>query len=379
MIRLSEFVLPGHPDKFCDAVADAVIALCYRADPEAYGQVEVAVWSDQVWLSGGICTRRPLARSLRQIVVDTGLAIGYVPGNHIDATRYQVGSTVCQRVEDPRPWSQQCNDQAIVIGWAGYDAKTGYLPPEHFLARAFGQALARACRGGVLAGQGPDGKLLVRMREEGRRWTLEHVLVTLQSRAGADFLVVCGGIAATLQESYLRLQAADGRWVAPWDEVELLLNPNGPLVCAGSDGDNGQTGRKLVMDYYGPRVPIGGGALAGKHLTHIDRLGAIMARRAALETVRSGAQSCTIRLAYAPNCDQPLELACEIEGRGRPPSRKDFGFRAMAQALMQATGNPAAAMEDRFRQIAAGWNACGAGGNCEPRTHAVSGSTDVPP
>ena len=43
-----------------------------------------------------------------------------------------------------------------------------------------------------------------------------------------------------------------------------MLNPNGPLLNGGSDGDNGQTGRKLVMDYYGPRVPIGGGALYGK-------------------------------------------------------------------------------------------------------------------
>ena len=28
------------------------------------------------------------------------------------------------------------------------------------------------------------------------------------------------------------------------------------------------------MDYYGPRVPIGGGALSGKDLSHIDRAGA---------------------------------------------------------------------------------------------------------
>ena len=49
----------------------------------------------------------------------------------------------------------------------------------------------------------------------------------------------------------------------------------------GSDGDNGQTGRKLVMDFYGTRVAIGGGALSGKHLTHIDRCGAYAAREAA--------------------------------------------------------------------------------------------------
>jgi hypothetical protein len=51
-----------------------------------------------------------------------------------------------------------------------------------------------------------------------------------------------------------------------------MINPNGPLVQAGSNGDNGQTGRKLAMDFYGPRIPIGGGALSGKHLSHIDRI-----------------------------------------------------------------------------------------------------------
>ena len=67
MIRFSEVVLAGHPDKFCDAVADAVLAACYEADPEAYCQVEVSAWSDQVWMSGGIVTRAPLTRSLQEI------------------------------------------------------------------------------------------------------------------------------------------------------------------------------------------------------------------------------------------------------------------------------------------------------------------------
>ena len=38
MIRISEMVLPGHPDKFCDQVADAVIAECVAIDPDAHGQ-----------------------------------------------------------------------------------------------------------------------------------------------------------------------------------------------------------------------------------------------------------------------------------------------------------------------------------------------------
>ena len=41
------------------------------------------------------------------------------------------------------------------------------------------------------------------------------------------------------------------------------------------------------MDFYGPRVPIGGGALSGKHLIHIDRIGAYAAREVR-GTVRRG-------------------------------------------------------------------------------------------
>ena len=88
----------------------------------------------------------------------------------------------------------------------------------------------------------------------------------------------------------------------------------GPLFEAGSDGDNGQTGRKLVMDFYGPRVPIGGGALSGRHLTHID--GAYAAREAAVRAVRSGADECLVRLAYAPNHIEPIDVFYKMSGWG---------------------------------------------------------------
>ena len=62
MIRVSEAVLPGHPDKFCDQIADAIVAESYRVDPRAYCQVEVSIWSDQVWISGGVATRETFER-----------------------------------------------------------------------------------------------------------------------------------------------------------------------------------------------------------------------------------------------------------------------------------------------------------------------------
>jgi hypothetical protein len=80
----------------------------------------------------------------------------------------------------------------------------------------------------------------------------------------------------------------------------------------------------LVMDFYGPRVPIGGGALSGKHLSHIDRIGAYAARDAAVRAVQSGAKECLVRVAYAPNRDQPLDIDYAMEGRGERQTPEFF-------------------------------------------------------
>ncbi|MDA9981403.1 hypothetical protein N9H39_01405 [Gammaproteobacteria bacterium] len=41
----------------------------------------------------------------------------------------------------------------------------------------------------IHTGQGPDGKLMVRLREQSDSWVLEHVLVTLQQQAELEFNV----------------------------------------------------------------------------------------------------------------------------------------------------------------------------------------------
>jgi S-adenosylmethionine synthetase len=116
----------------------------HQADDEAYCQVEVSCWSDEIWLTGGIVTRHPLETPLEEIVRATGRAIGYVEGNAIVADRYEVQSSVCEELGDPTRWTHHVNDRCITVGWAGYDAKVRYLPPEHFLAHCFREALAQS-------------------------------------------------------------------------------------------------------------------------------------------------------------------------------------------------------------------------------------------
>lgn len=371
MIRVSEMVLPGHPDKFCDQIADEVIAECVAVDPDAYGQIEVGVWSDQVWLSGGVCTRAPLRAGLDELVRRVGARVGYAGGNWVDAARYQVTSTVCLETGDPRRWSEAVNDQAVVIGWAGYDARTRWLPPEHFLAHVLREALTAACQGGPLDGEGPDGKLLVRLREADDGWRLEHALVTIQQRRESELLEVCLGVERVLRAAYDRVRAADPRWRATWDEVETLVNPNGPLLNGGSDGDNGQTGRKLVMDYYGPRVPIGGGALSGKHLTHIDRIGAYAAREAAVRAVATGAAECLVRVVYAPNVTLPLDVTYELCGRGERMPAGWFDHCALRRRYSTGVDYATLARGGHFFERGVAWNgASRASAGTPPRARA---------
>ena len=356
MIRMSEVVLPGHPDKFCDQVADAVVAECYKADPRAYCQVEMSVWRDQVFLTGGIATRKALARDLADIVRATGRRIGYVAPNAIAADRYQVHDHVCRLREDPRTWTDHVNDQCITVGWAGYDAKVAWLPPEHHLAHRLGDAIARSCQNGKLKGQGPDGKLLVRLRESSDEWQVEQILVTLQQLPEISLLELTARTVDDLRDAYAQLRSKDTRWATSFDDIELLINPNGVLLNGGSDGDNGQTGRKLVVDYYGPRVAIGGGALSGKDLSHIDRAGAYAARHAALQAVQTGAGTCRVTVAYAPNRDVPLDVVYEMDARAERQPQEWFAHSAVRDRYRGGAFVAGLGVRGHFGDTSLPWN-----------------------
>ena len=349
MIRVSEMVLAGHPDKFCDQIADAIVGACMAFEPEAYCQVEVAAWGDEVWLNGGIATDGALPFSPPDLVQMISDQIGY-------GRQYRVHSALCVDRVDPRQWTKKVNDQAICVGWAGYDAQTAFLPPEHYLAHMFRLGLEEAIGSGVLKGEGPDGKLLVRVREEGETWRLEHLLVTLQQREDTEFMLLTGRVEQALAGAYRDAQRRDPRWSAAWTGTELLINPNGPLISGGSDGDNGQTGRKLVMDYYGPRVGIGGGALSGKHVSHIDRAGAYTAREAAVRAVASGARQCRVVVSWAPNSPEPLEVIYEMEGRGIRQPDEFFNHDSMRERLESFAMTAGMPRGDHFLNRGYRWN-----------------------
>lgn len=99
-------------------------------------------------------------------------------------------------------------------------------------------------------------------------------------------------------------------------DVVLHINPAGDWQLGGFDADAGLTGRKLIVDNYGPRIPIGGGAFSGKDPSKVDRSAAYIARKVAIDYLKArGAKEVYVYLAYAIGHQHPLEATVVIDGK----------------------------------------------------------------
>jgi len=362
MIYTAEAVLPGHPDKFCDQIAERVILDLIDFEHDAYAQIEASIWRNEIWINGSLCCRKPYQRDLKKLVYEVGTRIGYDSNNLIDVKRYKIRDSICRLVRKrPNLWSRYVNDQSIVIGWAGYDEKTHYLRPEQFAVHFFKKEIFNSCLNGNMKGYGPDGKILIVMKEENKKFFIESILVTIMHPARVKLREVIQNTIKTLAEAYIKLRENDERWCNKWEKIKLYINPNGPLINGGSLNDNGETGRKLVMDYYGPSVPIGGGALSGKIIGHIDRIAAYAARDAAISIVKSGSQECLIRLSYSPLIKDPLDVKFFIKGEdikenGVEKKKDFFNYDSMIERYDLNGIDFTIAQGDHFYDLNLKWN-----------------------
>ena len=93
--------------------------------------------------------------------------------------------------------------------------------------------------------------------------SIQHVPKLPYERQHRILLPILEHILSELEKGGLRGVASS---FAP---DKLLLNGAGEFAVGGPEGDNGLSGKKLVIDHYGPGVPIGGGALAGRIHTRL--------------------------------------------------------------------------------------------------------------
>ena len=313
-IRSAEFVFPGHPDKLSDAIADALVQEAGRRERRALVGVEVAVHRDRVFVTGRIACddadKIDVPAIVRQVYRSAGYGNGWSPAP--DEVRVEVDLCIGPLEDGEAEFRALADDQSICTGYAVAIPETNYLPVEHWLANRLGRRLTQLRGDHQDLALGLDGKVIVIVGESDEpAWTLRGFSCSLQQRAGADDIALHRVVRRTLESELKSLSETLPHLSAKVPE-EISVNGVGAFDVGGPEGDNGLSGKKLVVDAYGPGVPIGGGALSGKDFFKADRAGALHARRVAKAVVMTGAaREATVTLCWFPG--EPSAQLLSIE------------------------------------------------------------------
>ena len=291
--RTAESVSPGHPDKLCDQISDAILDAHLAVDPNSRVAAETCGGHGVVFVTGEITSTAD---------VDIPAIVKRIAGENteVHTTIVKQSPEIAQGVD-----TGGAGDQGIMIGYA-CDETPELLPKEVVLARRLNQFIYE---------QYPyDGKTQVTLDANGE---IDSVVASFQNVSSKDLgLIVTTWLRHQPElRRDINLITKDSNLIDEPNFVHVYINPAGDWHQGGFDADTGLTGRKLIVDNYGPRIAIGGGCFSGKDPSKVDRSAAYMARRIAVDYLRDRhAHEVLVRLAYAIGRAEPLEATVIIDG-----------------------------------------------------------------
>ena len=279
MIRTAECVSPMHPDKMCDRISDTLLDLHLQQDPNSRCAIETCGGMGEVYITGevtsnAVVTRENIVKVVHDVTTDDTINVII----NINSQSPEIANGVD---------TGGAGDQGIMIGYACRDNEQ-FLPQEYYLSRELNKF--------VFDKYPYDGKTQVTMNGNSLR-----VVCSFQNAPTEMLEGLVGGFFSRYPQYHIE---------------SLHCNPAGDWNIGGFTADAGLTGRKLAVDNYGPRVPIGGGAFSGKDSTKVDRSAAYMGRRIAVDILeqRPEVQEVMVQLAYAIGYDQPLQATAIVDG-----------------------------------------------------------------
>ena len=288
--RTAESVSPKHPDKLCDQISDAILDAYLAKDPDSRVAAEVCGGHGVVFVTGEITSKAT--------DVDIEKIVRRIAGDDLEVHTKIVKQSpeIAQGVD-----TGGAGDQGIMIGYAT-DETPEMLPREVVLSRNLNKY--------IYTKHPYDGKTQVTIAPDG---TISSIVASFQNVPTKEL--------EQLVKEFITSNKLEGA-------LELHINPAGDWNQGGFDADTGLTGRKLIVDNYGPRIAIGGGCYSGKDPSKVDRSAAYMARRIAVDYLKKlkaaekhlglegngTPHEVLVRLAYAIGYDQPLEKTVIIDG-----------------------------------------------------------------
>lgn len=306
-LRTAEFVSPKHPDKICDQISDAILDAYLIEDPDARVAVDTAGGHGIIFITGEITSRATH--------VDIKSIVKRLAGNmNLIENIVQQSPEIARGVD-----LGGAGDQGIMVGYAT-DETPELLPAEYVLARSLNNYIyygpryktAQNMMSGLQSESQAfetDGKTQITL-SNGKIRTIVASFQTPDKFKGQNISqIIRQRIASWLDDVV-------GHEFKGYSSIEIITNPCGDWEIGGFEADSGLTGRKLTVDNYGPRIPIGGGAFSGKDPSKVDRSAAYMARRIAVDYLKQrDACEVYVYLAYAIGRVNPVEATVIVDGR----------------------------------------------------------------
>ena len=293
--RTAESVSPKHPDKLCDQISDAILDAYLKEDPNARVAAEACGGHGVVFVTGEITSTAEN--------IDIPAIVKRIAGDvEVHTKIVKQSPEIAQGVD-----TGGAGDQGIMIGYA-CDETPEMLPLEVVLARRLNQF--------IFDKYPYDGKTQITIAPDGK---IDSIVASFQNVSKDDL--------KKMVREFISTEKLDGK-------LELHINPAGDWNQGGFDADTGLTGRKLIVDNYGPRIAIGGGCYSGKDPSKVDRSAAYMARRIAVDYLRKHkAHDVLVRLAYAIGYAEPLEKTVIIDGKPEEIEGYDLTPRGIIKYL----------------------------------------------
>lgn len=285
-MRTASIQLPGHPDRACDVVAEAIVDEYARRDPASRLRLSVSGGRGVLFVSGDVLSQADFDVSalVRRTLGSIGITDDVEPFVSLEAVSAESVSAMRLPSEIP----------VTVTGYATRETDL-FLPSYVVLADRVARALQRLREqdedcfwlgpdADVVASVASDATCSLTLRVEHGTESLERVRTTLTARL-AD--------------------AAGG--------ARIDINPGGACERRGLVNVSGAS--RSMRSLYGSMLPaICTGV--GRDAHAAEKAGAWLARSAAITAVKSGAQAAFVTATYLPGILKPVDVRIRDE-RGR--------------------------------------------------------------